>query len=109
VVSAVGLAEALFFIGYFFYEKRHERLNLFSGAFVLRALALSLALACLVATLITSDLAEAFIVFDRMSLPVVVLFAMQQAALLGTKKPKDAPQEPGQAGRRLRAERRYEG
>jgi hypothetical protein len=106
-LSLIGLLEALVAIGVFSYRNRSESSNLFTGSFVLRMFVLLLALISLIATSITSDFDKSAIAFDKMTLPIIILFLMQQVLLLGMRGRKDVVSTDKDTVKHFRAKRRY--
>jgi hypothetical protein len=106
--SFLGLGEALIVIGSFFLRNRRMPLNLLTSDFVIRGLVLFLAIALVASTSITSDFAKEAVVFDEMSLPVVLLFGIQQALLFGTQKMTPFKLRTERRKTRFRAKKRYE-
>jgi hypothetical protein len=106
-LSLIGLLEALITIGIFSYRNRHGNSCLFTSTFMLRMLVLLLALISLIATSITSDFAKSAIAFDKMSLPIIILFLMQQVILLAMRTRKAAIPVSKDGEKHFRAKRRY--
>ncbi|MDR1185616.1 MAG: hypothetical protein LBK67_12590 [Coriobacteriales bacterium] len=108
-LTIIGLVEALCLMGSFLYRTRGESLSLSARDFRLRLLVLTLTLAFLVGTTVTSDFVGSVVIFDKMSLPVIALFSIQQAILLGMRKIEAAAPAEEETGKQFRATKRYEG
>jgi hypothetical protein len=104
-----SLVEALIFIAAFFYCNRQSRPFLLCLDFIARTLALCAALISLIAASIVSDLSGSMVLFDEMSFTIIILFLIQQAVLLTTKKPRTVVVTNRSARKRFRARMRYEG
>jgi hypothetical protein len=113
LISFACLLEALIAIGSFSWRNRFGTAGLLTGSFMLRTLALFIALVALVATSITSDFTKAAIAFDKMSIPIMVLFVALQMILFAARERKSVmtTKESSSVGdcaeKHFRAKRRY--
>jgi hypothetical protein len=112
LISLICILEALIAIGLFSLRNKVGTAGLLTGSFMLKALALSVALIALIATSITSDFTKAAIAFDRMSVPITLLFISQQVILFAARERRSilptretAPAEGTE--KHFRAKRRY--
>jgi hypothetical protein len=107
-LSLIGLVETFMAIGIFFRRSRQGPPNLWCSHFLLITLSLLLVAVAIAATIITSDFTKGPVVFDRMSLSIVILFGTQQAVLLVMEKAwlGDTPKK--KSGH-FRAMKRFEG
>jgi hypothetical protein len=108
ILCLVGLLEALFFIGNFLYYNKKATPCLYASDFILRMLALCMALVSLTVTCIVSDFSKPAILFDQMSLVILVLFAIQQVALLYTRRNREVLVTNKDEEKHFRALRRYD-
>jgi hypothetical protein len=108
ILSLIGLTEGLLAIVCFFTRSTRPRPNLLTRDFMQRLLALLMAFVFLIATSIASDFTGSLILFDRMSLPIIMLFALQQAVLLDLLQQKTPPSTGRGMRNRFRAQQRYE-
>jgi hypothetical protein len=108
ILCLVGLLEALFFIGNFFYHNKKATPCLFASDFILRMLALCMVLISLTVTCIVSDFSKPAILFDQMSLVILVLFVIQQVALLNTRRSREELVMSKDEKKHFRALRRYD-
>jgi hypothetical protein len=109
ILCLSGLIEALVFIGAFFYRNRQGRPALFCLDFMLRVFVLCVALIMLMVTSIVSDMSGAMVVFDEMSLTILILFLIQQAVLVSAERHRKAVMLSRAARQHFRARLRYEG
>jgi hypothetical protein len=107
LLGIIGLTEGLFVVVRFFFRCRSAAPNLFTQGFMLRLLALFIAFVFLIATSITSDFAGSVIVFDKMSLPLIVLFIAQQIVLFGIRAKDPDVLMDAEERKRFRARMRY--
>jgi hypothetical protein len=105
--SLIGLTEALVVVVTFLFRSKHGSPNLLTPDFMLRLLALFIAFIFLIATSVTSDFDGSAVIFDRMSLPIIVLFVVQQIILLGARGKEPVILEDVEARKRFRARMRY--
>jgi hypothetical protein len=108
LLSLVCFMEALIVMGNFFYRNRQGSFDLLCSDFMVGALALLVATFALVGTSITSDFAKPVVLFDKMSMSVIILFGAQQVLLFGTKKLALFGSAAEKDTKRFRAKKRYE-
>jgi hypothetical protein len=108
LLSVVGLMETLIAIGFFLYRNRQKSLNLLSLDFMLKVFALFFVVIIIVGTSITSDFTRALVVFDEMSLLIIMIFGIQQVLLFGIRKEKAPDPIDKKRDKHFRAKRRYE-
>jgi hypothetical protein len=108
VLSLIGLTEALLVVVAFLFRNKYGSPNFLTPDFMLKSLALFMAFVFLAATSITSDFTGSAVLFDKMSLPIIVLFVVQQIILFGVRAKEPIVLEDEEARKRFRARMRYE-
>jgi hypothetical protein len=108
VLSLTGLIEGLLCLIGFFTRNTRKHPNLLTWDFVQRFLVLIMAFVFLVVTSISSDFMGPVTLFDKMSFPIIAIFAFQQLILFKVLKQKAADSAERKTHNRFRAKQRYE-
>jgi hypothetical protein len=107
-LSLIGLGEAIFAIGCFFYRDRRKAPSLSNQDFMLRMLILAMAFALLIGTSISFDVTKPAVALDQMSFSIIVLFSMQQAVLFSLQRKDTVVLQQRKVPKGFRAKQRYE-